>query len=250
MTSGGPYWNEDAQSWEYGSEDDGPVAATPPPGESSRTPAPRRPGPRSRTSTRPGGRVLRVAALVVVVFTIALTAALLKPSDDGKPDDPAPMEKPHSASPSAVGPTAPAGYRMVREKNLFRTAVPVGWKREVIDNSTIDYNGPNLDSYLSVFRVEGSTSEESFKTVRELSGFKELAEFRSFTKDQVSGHHMEYQYEGESRVWQVFESRFRATDGKLYGVAVYGGDRETRWLVADTTLRYFCPPGPPCTVLP
>lgn len=240
MTGAGPYWNEDAQSWEYGSEGDGPVAATPPPGESSRTPAPRRPGPRPRATTRPGGRVLRAAALVLIVLmavcAVAMTVLLLKPSDDGKSDDPA-------------APVAPAGYRMIHERGSYRTAVPKGWNRQVFDSDRTDYISSDGGRNVSVTVVTDSTTvEEYFDAVQAWPGAGVLAEPEPVAMKQISGQRMEYWYESKGSSVYLVDIRFKASDGKIYGVTAQGDNIDALRPVAETALRYFCPPGPACRV--
>lgn len=210
-----------------------------------------------------------VAAAVVA---LAVTLALLRPFAGGATDRAAPSAS-ITDDPAAPDPSVPPangfldGYRLVDDPAGFSTAVPDGWARASPEEPTgtleVYYVEPDGAYFLRVFEVLEATPEESFGETRGDEDVEVLAGPQPLAEENLSGYSMEYLvtdweevtgddgeiwYEGTVRA--VFDIRFRAADGNLYGVAAYGyedDDLVDERAVAGAARQHFCPQGEACT---
>lgn len=165
-----------------------------------------------------------------------------------------------SPSPSTAG--LPTGYESFDDPEGFRTAVPEGWQRDAVPSQygmdVVNYRSPDGEQRIQVFQVAEATPQESFDLflspdTPKADSFRELGR-EDLSDGDFVGERLEYlvgSLRGEPDVgtWHVVDTRFAATDGTLYAVAVYGRDGDG-WSdeveMADTAVGWFCPPGGIC----
>ncbi|MEW2398666.1 hypothetical protein [Streptomyces sp. NPDC046862] len=167
-----------------------------------------------------------------------------------------------SSSPSLTAAGLPSGYDSFDDPEGFRAAVPDGWDRDSVPSKygmdVVNFRSPDREQRIQVFAVAEATPQESFDLF--LSPDTPKADsFRQLGREDLSdgdfvGERLEYTVDsirGEPDVgtWHVVDTRFAASDGALYAVAVYGRDddgRSDEVEMADTAVGWFCPPGGTC----
>ncbi|EGX61508.1 hypothetical protein SZN_02192 [Streptomyces zinciresistens K42] len=170
-----------------------------------------------------------------------------------------PQETP-SPSPTAARP--PSGYESFDDPEGFRAAVPAGWGRTTLSSKygmdIVNYRSPDGRRRIQVFQVAESTPQESFDLflspgTPKAASFRELGR-QSFGAGGLGAERLEYLVDsirGEPDIgtWHVVDTRFAASDGTLYAVAVYGRDddgREDEVAMADAAVSWFCAPVGTC----
>lgn len=225
--------------------------------------------------------VVAGAAVVGITVGLVLTQMAGDGDDDGgrdhnaaesvtptDPPDTSTSESPtgeapeETSSPSLTAAGLPSGYDSFDDPEGFRTAVPEGWERDTVASKygmdIVNFRSPDREQRIQVFQVAEATPQESFDLflspdTPKADSFRRLGR-EDLSDGDVVGERLEYLVDsirGEPDVgtWHVVDTRFTASDGALYAVAVYGRDddgRSDEVEMADTVVGWFCPPGGTC----
>jgi hypothetical protein len=175
------------------------------------------------------------------------------------PSDEVPQE---SSSPPLTTAQLPTGYDSFDDPEGFRAAVPEGWERDTVPSEygmdVVNFRSPDGEQRIQVFEVAEATPQESFDLflspdTPKADSFRELGR-EDLSDGEFVGERLEYLVDsirGEPDVgtWHVVDTRFTASDGSRYAVAVYGREDDGRtdeFEMADTAVDWFCPPGGTC----
>ncbi|MBA2808472.1 hypothetical protein E0500_013925 [Streptomyces sp. KM273126] len=224
--------------------------------------------------------VVAGAAVVGVTVGLVLTQTSSDGDDSGRdqkaagsvtPTDPASTytsESPtgevpqETSSPTLTAAQLPTGYESFDDPEGFRTAVPEGWERDSMPSQygmdVVNFRSPDGEQRIQVFQVAEATPQESFDLflspdTPKSDSFRELGR-QDLSDGDFAGERLEYlvdsiRGEPDGGTWHVVDTRFAATDGTLYAVAVYGRDADGRSdeiAMSDTAVGWFCPPGATC----
>jgi hypothetical protein len=155
-----------------------------------------------------------------------------------------------SPSPSTSTAGLPTGYESFDDPEGFRTAVPVGWERDTVPSEygmdVVNFRSPDHEQRIQVFEVAEAGPQESFDLFLS-PGTPKADSFRELGREDLPdgvGERLEYLVDsirGEPDVgtWHVIDTRFTASDGSIYAVAVYGRDddgRSDEIAMADTAV--------------
>ncbi|MFH8991560.1 hypothetical protein [Streptomyces sp. NPDC017940] len=161
-------------------------------------------------------------------------------------------EKSDRVTPSAPAidlSAAPDGYRLERVEGGLRTAVPKGWRRVaektdgILEARYLVLDGPEVMRSLRVFDLAGSTPRQSIELIRAAGNVEERTGPKPFKAKNASGYSMEYLHRITATVYTV-SIRFKAADGRSYGVDAFVRDDEDFTdadvrTIAETAVRYL-----------
>jgi hypothetical protein len=167
-----------------------------------------------------------------------------------------------TSSPSLTAAQLPSDYDSFDDPQGFRAAVPDGWERDTVPSEygmdVVNFRSPDREQRIQVFEVAEATPQESFDLflspdTPKSDSFRQLGR-EDLSDGEFGRERLEYLVDsirGEPDVgtWHVVDTRFEASDGTLYAVAVYGRDddgRSDETDMADTVVGWFCPPGGTC----